>query len=302
MSLFLKPNSLNKDDQAVIISPSGNMDFEYINKAKSVLENWGLKVNLGKYASNKFGRYAGTVEERLADLQMAMDSEEVKLIFCSRGGYGIVQLLEKIDYTLIKKSPKWLVGYSDITALHLAFLQEGIASIHAPMARHLAENPGDDASVLLKDLLFQGTSKYCIDPHELNKTGKIKGTIFGGNLAVMSGLIGTPYFKVPKNGILFIEDIGESPYKIDRMMWNLRLSGALESLSGLIVGRFADCEEDPLMGKTIYESINDIVSDYDYPVCFDFPVGHVHENYPLMQGENYTFEVTKNKIILEYSK
>lgn len=298
--MTIQPPKLNAGDRAIIVSPSGYVDSKYIYDAKNVLENWGLSVSVAKHAEEKYGRYAGCTSNRLFDLQNALDDDEIKLIFCSRGGYGAVQLLEQLNFDGIRENPKWLVGYSDITALHLALMQAGIMSIHAPMARHLSEDAGDDASSLLKQSLFEQPTSYALDNHVLNKHGETEGTVFGGNLAVLGGLIGTSYMKIPENGILFIEDIAESPYKIDRMMWNLRLSGILQSLSGLIIGQFSECEEDPLMQISIYESILNMVSEYKYPVVFDFPVGHIKKNYPLVQGGRYILEVNTDKTSLRF--
>ena len=144
--------------------------------------------------------------------------------------------------------------------------------------------------------------EYSLDSHSLNREGLVRGKLFGGNLAVLSGLIGTPYMVVPENGILFIEDIGEAPYKIDRMMWQLKLSGILSRISALIIGQFTDCQEDPLMGSTIYESIRDIVKDYNYPLVFNFPVGHVKENYSLLHGAVVELEVSENNVKMKSSK
>ncbi len=298
MRKLLYPPHLSKGSLAVIISPSGNTDATYIDGAKTVLENWGLQVKTSQFAYGKYGRFGGTVEQRLYDLQSAMDDKNVKLILCSRGGYGIVQLIDQLDFTQIKQNPKWLVGYSDITALHLAFMQNGIMSLHAPMARHLTEYSNDEASNYTRQALFDGIQEYQLEPNELNKEGNASGTLLGGNLAVLCGLTGTPYMKIPRKGILFIEDIAENPYKIDRMMWQLKLSGILSKLSGLIIGQFSECEEDPLMGATIYDSIRNMVDKYNYPVIFDFPVGHVQNNYPLVHGSIVNISVKKNNVIL----
>ena len=295
------PPRLKSKDKAVIISPSGCIDEIYIEKAKLILESWDLEVSVGRYAKEHCGRFGGTVEERLSDLQSAMNDETVKLIFCSRGGYGIVHLLDKINFTKIKQSPKWLVGYSDITALHLAFLQNGIASLHAPMAKHLVDDENDTASQYLKQVLFSESLSYTVDSHLLNHEGIIEGRLFGGNLAVLSALIGTEYMNVPKDGILFIEDIAEPPYKIDRMMWQLELSGVLAKLSGLIIGQFSECEEDPLMNATVYESIKQLVGQYNFPLAFNFPVGHVKENYPLIHGAEVCLKVDIDKVELEFN-
>lgn len=300
MENYITPPFLKKGDKAIIISPSGYVDSDYIDSAKSILEVWGFIVEVGKYAYNRYGRFGGTVDERLFDLQAAMDSEDIKLILCSRGGYGIVHLLDKLDFTKIKQNPKWLVGYSDVTALHLAFLQNGLESLHAPMSRHLADNPFDEASKLLKKSLFEAKPLYDIPSHALNRVGEIEGRLFGGNLAVLSGLIGTPYMNVPDNGILFIEDIAESPYKIDRMMWQLKLSGTLDRLSGLIVGQFSEYEEDPLMMSSVCESIRTIVNEYNFPVVFNFPVGHVDDNYPLIHGAKAALKVSLDNVTLKF--
>ena len=302
MNKTIYPPKLKRWDKAIIISPSGNVDIQYINGASKVLQNWGLLVEVATYADRQYGRFAGTVDQRGADLQQAMDDPNVKLIFCSRGGYGVVHLLDKLNFEGIRQYPKWIVGYSDITALHLALLQEGIVSLHAPMARHLTEDSLDIASVYLKDALFINMPDYFLASHSLNRKGLVTGKLFGGNLAVLSGLIGTPYMEVPENGILFIEDIAESPYKIDRMMWQLKLSGILGRISALVIGQFTDCLEDPLMGSTIYESIRDIVKEYNYPLVFDFPVGHVKENYPLLHGGLVEIEVRENKVKMKSSK
>lgn len=302
MNKTIYPPNLNSGDKAVIISPSGNIDLQYINGACQVLQNWGLVVEIATHAEGQYGRFGGTVDQRIADLQQAMDDPDVRLIFCSRGGYGIVHLLDKLNFEGIKKYPKWIVGYSDITALHLALLQDGIVSLHAPMARHLTEDSLDIASSYLKDSLFINMPEYSLDSHSLNREGLVRGKLFGGNLAVLSGLIGTPYMAVPENGILFIEDIGEAPYKIDRMMWQLKLSGILSRISALIIGQFTDCSEDPLMGSTIYESISDIVKDYNYPLVFNFPVGHVKENYSLLHGAAVELEVSENNVKMKSSK
>lgn len=299
MKKYISPPLLNKNDKAVIISPSGSIESSFIDGAKLVLESWGLNVIVSQYAREKNGRFCGTVEQRVEDLQGAMDDPDVKLIFCSRGGYGIVHLLDRLNFTEIKKYPKWLVGYSDITALHLAFMKNGILSAHAPMARHLAEDAEDTASLYLRRLLFEGIYEYSIASHPLNRIGIADGRLWGGNLAVLGGLIGTPFADVPDNSILFVEDIGEGAYKIDRMMWQLKLAGVLDRLSGLVVGQFADCEEDFLMYAPIYESIMNLVSGYNYPVVFDFPVGHVKENFPLVYSGKIRLEVDTHKILLK---
>ncbi len=298
MKNYITPPLLKKNDKVIIVSPSGSIDPLFIDGARSVLESWGLNVYESRYARAKMGRFCGTVEQRITDLQQAMDDPDIKMIFCSRGGYGIVHLLEKLNFTEILKHPKWLVGYSDITALHMAFSQKGLLSLHAPMARHLTEDADDTASQYLKKQLFEGDQNYEIPVHPLNRNGIAEGYLWGGNLAVLTGLVGTLLVNVADNTILFIEDIGEGAYKIDRMMWQLKLSGILSRLSGLVVGQFADCEEDPLMYATIYESVKEMVAEYDYPVAFNFPVGHVKDNYPLVYSRKTKLEISARNVLL----
>jgi len=299
MSKYLYPPRLENGSKAIIISPSGSIDPEYIEKAGRVLQDWGLVVEKSAHAAGRYGRFGGMPNQRLEDLQAAMDDKNIKLIFCSRGGYGVVQLLDKLKFNRIKKYPKWLVGYSDITALHLAFLRNGIISMHAPMAKHLSEDYPDKAAGLIRDALFSGLMEYQEPSHESNCPGKTDGRLFGGNMAVLCGLIGTPFMKVPDKGILFLEDIGEDPYKIDRMMWQLKLSGILKKISGLIAGQFTGCEDDPLMCGTITELIKNMVSDYGYPVAFNFPVGHVKDNYPLIHGGSIHLEVNNDVVTIQ---
>lgn len=298
MNQLICPQKLSRRDKVLIVTPSGAIEPKYVDGACFVLRNWSLYSEVMPYAKNKVGRFCGTVDQRLSDLQTAMDDPEAKAILCSRGGYGAVHLLDKLDFSGIRKYPKWLIGYSDITALHFAFLKNGLMSLHAPMAKHLVEEMDGVASYYLKEKLFGASTRYQIAPHSLNKSGSANGPLIGGNLAVLSNLIGTPYFVVPDGAILFIEDIAERPYQIDRMMWQLKLSGALNRLSGFVVGRFTEYQEDPAMYASVYQSIFDLMSEYDFPICFDFPVGHVSLNYPLVHGANTQFVVNSQHVIL----
>jgi len=287
---FLKPN-----DQIRIISPSGSIDPVYIDGTIHVLTGWGYKVTEGVYARSEYGRFAGTPEQRAADLQQALDDTDVKAIMCSRGGYGVAQIIDKIDFNGFIKSPKWLIGFSDITILHNAISNLGIASIHGVMAKQLTELPVESEQVNnVKDILTGDFPSYMLPGEEHNRIGQVQGKLIGGNLSVLMGLRGSQYDLTYKNAILFIEDIGEKPYQIDRMIQNLRFSGVLEQLSGLVLGQFSDCDEDPLMMQSISGLILDAVKDYDYPVSFNFPAGHVDYNLPIITGANVTLQVTKN--------
>ncbi|MDR1518017.1 MAG: LD-carboxypeptidase [Dysgonamonadaceae bacterium] len=300
---MIQPPALRQGDKAVIISPAGKIDEKTVREAETILSAWGLKVRIGENALCETGRFSGFVEQRLADLQRAMDDPEIKLIFCSRGGYGMVHLLGKLNFEGIRKHPKWVVGFSDITALHAALQYNGVESIHAPMAKHFADEGADDVSVrYLKSVLAGQPAKYDISVGRydyMNRIGRASGRLFGGNISVFCGLMGTKCLSIPRKGILFIEDIGEAPYRVDRMMHQLKLAGIFERISGLIVGQFTDFEEDNSMFTSLYESIMAVVGEYSFPVCFDFPVGHVKLNFPLTMGKKSTLVVHEKNILFK---
>ena len=290
------PPFLKLNDQIRIVSPSGSIHPEFIDGARSVLTDWGLKVSEGKFARSEYGRFAGTTEQRISDLQQALDDTSLKAVLCSRGGYGLAQIIDKLDFSGFRNSPKWLIGFSDITILHNVITNLGIGSIHGIMAKHLSELPKEAEQVQrLKDVLFGKLPVFDFPGEPNNRIGKAVAKLIGGNLSVFMGLRGSQYDLEFENSILFIEDVGEKPYQIDRMIQNLRLSGKLAKLSGLIVGQFSDCEEDPFMMKTIQEIILTAVNEYDYPVCFNFPAGHVDYNLPIILGTEVSLNVTKER-------
>ena len=293
------PPYLKPSDQIRILSPSGTVNPDYIDGAKTVLASWGLTVTEGDYARTEFGRFAGTKEQRTADLQLALDDPSVKAILCSRGGYGLAQIIDRLDFTSFAISPKWLIGFSDISIIHSAISNLGIASIHGIMGMHLSKLPVDSDQVQnLKNILFGKLPVYNIPGELANRIGKVRGKLIGGNLSVLIGLRGSSYDLNYGNAILFIEDVGEKPYQIDRLIQNLRLSGILGQLSGLIVGQFSECGEDPSMMQTMQEVILAAVNEYDYPVCFNFPAGHVDYNLPIILGAEVSLNVSRNGVEL----
>ena len=301
MDSLIIPPYLQEGDEVVILSPSSKIDKMLLKGAKKRLESWGLKVAICKNADKASGKYAGTDKQRLKDLQEAFNNPKVKAILCSRGGYGAVHIIDQLDFTAFKQYPKWLIGFSDITAIHNTIQLNGYASLHAPMARHLTVEADDDpCTQYLKDILFGQLPQYNCAKHKLNRKGSATGVLRGGNLAVFYGLRGTP-FDIPAEGtILFIEDIGERPHAIERMIYNLKLGGVLEKLSGLIIGQFTDYDEDLSLGKDVYGAIADLVKEYDYPVCFNFPVGHVVNNLPLISGANVELNVGAKEVELKF--
>ena len=300
---MIRPPALNSDDKAVIVSPAGKIDPVLVDKAAAILCEWGLRVEIAPNALSQTGRFSGFVDQRLSDLQSAMDDPDVKLILCSRGGYGAVHLLDKLNFEGIKRFPKWLVGFSDITALHAVFQKNGIVSLHAPMVKHLAEEGSMDISVrFMKSVLFGSHLKYDLPAMRydfLNRLGQSSGTIFGGNLSVFCSLLGSKYINIPRKGILFIEDVGEEPYRVDRMIHQIKLAGIFDKVSALIVGQFSDYTEDPLMYASLNESVVMAVREYSFPVCFDFPVGHTKHNFPMLMGERASLSVKRGQIIFK---
>jgi len=291
------PPFLKSGDRLQIISPASCIDQSYIEGAKKVLSSWGLEVAEGKFARNVYGRFAGTKEQRINDLQKALDDPTLKAILCSRGGYGLAQIIDKIDFSNFIKFPKWLIGFSDISILHAAIQQYGIASIHGIMAKQLTElEPLSEPVQQLKNILFGKFPIYEIEAHPLNRLGEATGKLIGGNLSVLMGLRGSNFDYEYNNAILFIEDTNEESYQIDRMMQNLRLSGILKRLAGLIVGQFTDCPEDPFMMQTIEEIIFEAAKEYHFPICFNFPVGHINNNLPLIISTPITLKINKNSV------
>lgn len=295
------PQSLKKGSRIRIVSPSGSINPEIIDKAETLLVNAGYEVITGRHAKSEYFRFAGSAEERLEDLQEAFDDKDTKAILCSRGGYGAIQILENINLSEFRKHPKWLVGYSDITTIHSMLQTNGFASLHAPMLKHITEEGWGDKYVghifdILEGIPVEYSSKY----NALNRTGYAKGILRGGNLAMLNSLRGTKYDCIPEGCILFIEDIGERPYQIDRMLWNLKLGGVFNNISGLIVGSFTGYEDDMSMGKNIYDIISETVSQYNFPVCFGFPVGHTSDNEPLICGAEAELTVSTGSSVLRY--
>ena len=292
----MNPPTLQLNDQIRIISPAGSINPEYIDGAIKVLTNWGFRVTEGEYARSEYGRFAGTPEQRLSDIQQAFDDPTVKAVLCSRGGYGVAQIIDKLDFSKFVEHPKWLIGFSDITILHNTISNLGISSIQGVMAKQFFELPDDSEQLQrVKDILFGILPAYNLPNEQNNRTGQAHGRLIGGNLSVLMALRGSRYDLNYKDSILFLEDVGEKPYQIDRMIQNLRFSGVLEQLSGLVAGQFSECDEDPLMMQTIQEVILNAVKEYDYPVCFNFPTGHVDYNLPIISGSKVSLLVTKDR-------
>lgn len=295
------PPPLQKGDKVIILSPASKIDRELIKGMKARLQSWGLNPVVSNHAKGGYGHYSGTVVQRAEDLQQAFDDPEVRAIFCSRGGYGAIHLVDKLHLTGFAKAPKWVVGYSDITVLHALIQSHGFASLHAPMAAHLTYEPKDDPCTLfIKDILFGKKPVYTYKSHKLNRTGSAKGVLRGGNLSVFYGLRGTPYDFPPDNTILFLEDINERPHVVERIFYNFKLAGILERLSGIIIGQFTEYTEDKSLGKELYAALADILEPYHIPMCFDFPVGHLPHNLPVICGAEVELTIDKKGVKLKF--
>ena len=296
------PPYLKKGSTIGITCPAGYMAAEKAQTCITALQQWGFTVMVGKtLGSNSANYFSGTDEERLEELQAMLDSEAIDAILFGRGGYGVSRIIDKIDFTRFKKKPKWLIGYSDITVFHTHIHTNfKIATLHSPMAA--AFNDGVQGNEFIESLRKAITGKkanYKCATHPFNKKGAATGQLAGGNLSLLAHVTGTASDITTRNKILFIEDIGEQVYAIDRMLHQLKRSGKLDKLAGLIIGSFTDVKDtERPFGKTVYEVIAEAVKEYNYPVCFGFPVGHCKENYALKEGIQYTLTVGSKSSVL----
>jgi muramoyltetrapeptide carboxypeptidase len=296
------PPYLQKGDTIGMICPSGCMPLEKMQKCINTLQSWGFEVKRGRTLGTQCNYFSGTDTERLNDLQSMLDDNNIKAIMCARGGYGLSRIIDNINFEKFVQYPKWIVGYSDITLLHAHIYSNfNIALLHAPMAA--AFNEIEESKEYIRSIYNSLTGvhqSYAIPPHSLNRTGVVKGELVGGNLALLAHIIGSSSDINTKNKILFIEDIAEYKYNIDRMLMQLKRAGKLNDLAGFVVGKFSDIKDTVVpFGQELYELIFDKVKEFSYPVCFDFPVGHVKENFALKIGANYELSVSTNAIVLK---
>lgn len=273
---MIKP--LKKGDKVVVLAPSGRVDEVKIKKNIQLLLNWGLEVTFGKHTFDQHNKLAGKDEDRLHDLQTALDNPDIKAIFCARGGYGLVRIVDDINWETFKKHPKWIVGFSDITVLHNEVHNLGFPSIHAPMPNSYDTTPVEVIDKL-HEALFTNDYQY-----NLNMLSQ--APVVGGNLAIVYSLLGTNSDIDTRDKILFLEDIGEYAYNIDRMFRALKKAGKLDHIKALVLGYFTNIKDDNF-GFTVEEIINDVTKNYNYPVIFGLKVGHEDENYPLILGKSY---------------
>ncbi len=296
---MINPDYLKKGDKVAIISPAGKIDKSKINNAVKILSGWGLDVITGKNSGKIYNQFAGTDEERIYDFQQMLDDKNIKAIFSSRGGYGSIRIIDKLNFDNFKKNPKWIIGFSDITVFHVYINNNlNIETIHGAMPKKFPDYPDENKSLKsLKSILFGNEINYGIKDHKLNITGKTEGVLTGGNLSILYSLNGTKYDIDTKDKILFIEDLSEYLYHIDRIMMNFKLSGKFDNLKGLIVGDFIDIKDNNTkFGKTVYEIIYEHISEYKIPVCFGFPAGHNDINIAMKFGNKIKFAVNSEGV------
>jgi len=300
--MITTPQYLKPGDTIGLVCPAGYMSADKVQACISTLQQWGYQVKTGTTVGSASENYfSGTDEERLADLQQMMDDDSVHAILCARGGYGLTRIIDRLNFKKFREQPKWIIGFSDVTVLlsHV-YSNYYISTLHAPMAGAFNDPEKENRFLLSLRRAIEGKKiAYQVEPHIFNRKGEAVGELIGGNLALLAHCIGTDSDIKTKGKILFIEDVGEYLYNIDRMMLQLKRADKLRKLAGFIVGGFTDCKDtERPFGQTAEEIIRDAVSEYDFPVCFGFPVSHGKENYALKIGVGYKLKIGKSKVLL----
>lgn len=292
-----QPKSLQRGDIVAIVTTARKIDKEDLQLAIELLESWGLNVVIGKTIGLSDCQFGGTDSQRISDFQQAIDDDAVKAIWCARGGYGTVRIIDALEFTKFLQQPKWVIGFSDVTALHSHLHNMHIETLHAVMPITVKGNTHEALESLRKDLFGQKNS-YTIPSESINKLGEAKGKLVGGNLSMLYSLLGSPSAVETDGKILFIEDLDEYLYHVDRMMINLKRNGYFNQLAGLVVGGMTKMNDNDIpFGKTAEEIILDVLSEYNFPIVFNFPAGHVADNRSLHLGRKVTLDVTE-----EYAK
>ena len=299
----LRLKNLQPGDKIALLSTARKVSPEEMQPAVSVLQSWGLEVVSGETIGAEDNQFAGPDELRRKDLQQMLDDPSIKAILCARGGYGTARILDQLDFTGFARNPKWIIGFSDVTALHAHLHQLGFESLHAIMPILFTRDGSEIAIESLRKTLFGEEISYEAPFHAFNRLGTAEGELIGGNLSILHTIIGTRSDFNYNGKILFLEDLDEYLYHIDRMMNHLDRCGKLENLAGLVVGHMSDMKDNAIpFGKNAYEIILEYTAKYNYPVCFGFPVGHEPHNVALVCGRKTRLEVTLTKTLLHYKK
>lgn len=294
------PAYLTRGSRIAIVSPAGYINPDFVESAEKFLTKKGFVVEKSPHCLGRHYQMAGTDEERLYDLQNALDNPNIDAILCSRGGYAVNHIIDKIDMTKFVEKPKWILGFSDITNLHLLSNKYGVQSLHCQMAKAIHNKPRAKCISNILQYLKGEKINYKFAPNKLNRNGIAEGELIGGNMSIIYSLQGTEFAINCDDKILFIEDLNEYLYHLDRMLINLKMSGKLAKLRGLIVGSFSDMKDNNSpFGKTAYEIVKAHTAEYSYPIGFGFPVGHIDNNQPLIEGGKYRMIIADDKCTLE---
>ncbi len=303
---MITPPYLKQNDKVVIIAPAKRIAKEVVNNAVKILTEWGLSVVVGQHVFSNHNYFSGTDQQRIADFQEAINDIEVKAVFFARGGYGSLRIVDQLDFMPLKKYPKWLIGFSDITVFHQHLHNIGIETIHGTMPLNFYDynNRHEDQSLnLLKNILFGEPLAYQLPSSSFNQLGYSSGELVGGNLSVMNSLLGSSSEINTDDKILFLEEVGESAYRIDRLLYQLKRSGKLNKLKGLIIGGFSDITDNTgefAFNQSVEEMVMNAVGKCNFPICFHFPSGHINPNYPLIMGRKVNMNVTADEVTLEF--
>lgn len=297
------PPYLKKGDTVAITCPAGYMEKNKIATCVKTLQGWGFQVMIGKTVGSKSNNYfSGTDQERRDEFQALLNEPSIKAILCGRGGYGVTRIIDQLNFSAFKKNPKWIIGFSDITVFHSYLLAKcNTASLHAPMANAFNQGGAKLPYVLSLQKALKGAKmQYNCLPHAFNQCGKATGVLMGGNLALVAHLIGSNLLYKTKGAILFLEDVGEYSYNIDRMLIQLKRAGVFSQLNGLILGGFTDRKDTTRpFGKSIEDILKEQLAEFDFPICYGFPVSHGTENYALKVGALVELNITAKKVHLK---
>jgi muramoyltetrapeptide carboxypeptidase len=298
---MIQPSHLKPGDTIGIVCPSGYIPLEKVQVCIQTLENWGYKVKLGTTVGAKKDSFSGTDQQRAEDLQSMLDDASVKAILCARGGYGASRIINTIDFKVFNRQPKWVIGFSDITVLHAAILHQNCMSIHGPMASAFAKGEAGEPYIQsLKKVLEAEQTIYTIPAQEMNILGNAKAEMVGGNLCMLAHLIGSKNALATSGKILFLEDVGEYHYNIDRLIIQCKNAGLFDNLAGLVIGGFTDLKDPSSdFGASVNEIIKEHILGYPYPVCFDFPISHGLANFAIKQGQVYSLAVSAQEVSLK---
>lgn len=297
---MISPPYLKKGDTIAIVATARKNITDNLKPAIDLAKSWGLEVVIGNTIGLDNNQLAGTDEQRADDFQKMIDNPNIKAIWCARGGYGTVKMIDLVDFTKFKQNPKWIIGFSDVTVLHSHLNHLGFETIHGIMPVNI-EKASPIIEETLQKALFGESLTYSVPYEKENKSGTAEGEIIGGNLSILYSLMGSESQVDCKGKILFLEDLDEYLYHIDRMMMSLKRCGCFENLGGMVVGSFTKMKDNDIpWGKTAHQIIADITKKYNFPIVYNFPAGHVHNNNTLILGRKVILEVSENETILKF--